>query len=165
MPPTPFGACGLQAIGQTSGTVTAGLISVRLRLSVSPNTGAPGTVLTVAGFGFAAGETVSVDWSNPQTVLGTATANKSGSFSAQFAIPAGAATGTRADAWSSAFWRAGNLARSRLSAGSSASVARLPSTLVPTHGFSRSRCVAAGPPRYALRCFFQAFLAQLTFEH
>jgi hypothetical protein len=35
-----------------------------------------------------------VEWSNPQTLLGSATANKNGTFSAQFAIPTAAAAGT-----------------------------------------------------------------------
>jgi len=94
IPQTPFGACGLQAAGQSSGTIASGIMSVRASLSVSPNSGEPGNAVTVTGFGFAAGEAVGVEWSNPQTPLGSATANKNGTFSAQFAIPSGAAAGT-----------------------------------------------------------------------
>jgi hypothetical protein len=90
LPQTPFGACGLQAVGQSSGTVISGIISVRARLSVSPNSGAAGTAATVTGYGFAAGEIVRAEWSNPQTSLGNTTANKNGTFSARFAIPSGA---------------------------------------------------------------------------
>jgi hypothetical protein len=94
LPQTPFGACGLQAVGQSSGTVVSGIISVRARLSVSPNSGAAGTAVTVTGYGFAAGEIVRAEWSNPQTSLGNTTANKNGTFSARFAIPSGASPGT-----------------------------------------------------------------------
>jgi hypothetical protein len=93
IPRTPFGACGLQAVGQSSGTVASGIISVRAWLSASPNTGGVGDTVTVTGFGYAAGEAIGLGWSNPQTSLGSATANKNGSFSAQFAIPSGAAIG------------------------------------------------------------------------
>jgi hypothetical protein len=94
LPQTPFGACGLQAAGQSSGTVVSGIISVRPWLSVSPNSGAAGPTVTVTGFGYAAGEAIGVAWSNPPTSLGSATANKNGSFSAQLVIPSGAAAGT-----------------------------------------------------------------------
>ena len=94
IPQTPFGACGLQAVGQSSGTVASGIMSVRPRLSVSPNTGGVGSTVTVTGFGFAAGEEVGMEWLNPQTSLGIARANKSGTFSARFTIPSGATAGT-----------------------------------------------------------------------
>ncbi len=94
LPQTPFGACGLQAVGQSSGTVASGIISVRPWLSAIPNSGAAGTTVTVTGFGYAAGEAIGVAWSNPQTSLGSATANKNGTFSGQFVIPSGAAAGT-----------------------------------------------------------------------
>lgn len=94
LPQTPFGACGLQAVGQSSGTVASGIISVRARISVSPNTGGVGSTVTVTGFGFAAGEEVGMEWLNPQASLGIARANKNGTFSAQFTIPSGAAAGT-----------------------------------------------------------------------
>jgi hypothetical protein len=94
LPQTPFGACGLQAVGQSSGKIASGIISVRASLAVSPNSGEPGNTVTVTGFGFAAGEAIGVEWSNPQTLLGSATANKNGTFSAQFAIPTAAAAGT-----------------------------------------------------------------------
>jgi hypothetical protein len=94
LPQTPFGACGLQAIGQSSGTVVSGLISVRPRSSAAPATGSIGTSVTLAGFGFKAGETVNVAWSNPATALGAATANKNGTISLQFAIPSTATPGT-----------------------------------------------------------------------
>jgi hypothetical protein len=94
LPQTPFGACGLQAVGQSSDTVASGIISVRPFLSVSPSSGAVGQTVTVTGFGFAAGEEVGLAWPNPPTSLGSATANKNGTFSAQFAIPSGAPAGT-----------------------------------------------------------------------
>jgi hypothetical protein len=94
LPQTPFGACGLQAVGQSSGTVASGIISVRARVSAIPNIGAPGDAITVTGFGFAAGEAVGVAWSNPETTVGSAKANQNGSFSAQITIPPGASAGT-----------------------------------------------------------------------
>ena len=94
IPQTPFGTLGLQAVGQTSGMVASGTIQVHPRVSVSPNTGGQGTLVTAAGFGFAARENVIVIWPNPQTILGSATANKSGTISGQFAIPFGAPPGT-----------------------------------------------------------------------
>jgi len=94
LPQTPFGACGLQAVGQSSGTVVSGIISLRPRASVNPSAGEIGSTVTLTGFGFAAGETVSLEWSTPDTSLGTATANKNGTISAQFAIPSGSTAGT-----------------------------------------------------------------------
>jgi len=94
IPQTPFGACGLQAVGQSSGTVASGIVSVRASLAVSPDSGEPGNAVTVTGIGFAAGEAIGVGWSNPQTPLGSATADKNGTFTAQFAIPTAAAAGT-----------------------------------------------------------------------
>jgi hypothetical protein len=84
LPQTPFGACGLQAVGQSSGTVASGILSVRPFLAVSPSSGAVGETVTVTGFGFAASEEVGLAWLDPQTSVGSATVNKSGSFSAQF---------------------------------------------------------------------------------
>jgi hypothetical protein len=94
LPQTPFGACGLQAVGQSSGKVASGIISARARLAVSPNSGEPGGAVTVTGFGFATGEAVEVEWSNPVTSLGSAQANRNGTFSVQLTIPPGAAAGT-----------------------------------------------------------------------
>jgi hypothetical protein len=94
VPQTPFGALGFVAAGQSSGTFRSGVMSLRPRLSVSPPNGTAGSTLTVTGFGFAAGEQVNLQWSNPQTLLGNATANKNGTFSAEVIIPTGAAAGT-----------------------------------------------------------------------
>jgi hypothetical protein len=94
VPQTPFGALGFVAVGQSSGAIRSGAMSLRPRLSVSPPNGTAGSTLTVTGFGFAAGEQVNLEWSNPQTLLGNATANKNGTFSAEAIIPSGAAAGT-----------------------------------------------------------------------
>jgi hypothetical protein len=67
VPQTPFGALGFVAAGQSSGTIRSGVMSLRPRLSVSPPNGTAGSTLTVTGFGFAAGEQVNLQWSNPQT--------------------------------------------------------------------------------------------------
>lgn len=95
LPQTAFGACGLQAVGQTSGRIASGIMTVRARLSASLTVGAPGDAVTVTGFGFAAGEAVGVEWLNPDTPVGSGMANQNGTVSVQFAIPPGAAV--RAD--------------------------------------------------------------------
>ena len=84
---TPFGACGLQGVGQTSGTVKSGLISVTPRASANPNSGTTGSTIVVTGEGYAAGEPVVVTWSNPATTLELAIAKRTGTFAFQFAIP------------------------------------------------------------------------------
>jgi hypothetical protein len=97
IPQTSFGTCGLQAVGQSSGTVASGTISVGSRLLASPTTGTIGESVTVTGFGFAAGEEVNVKWLSPQTLLGSAVTNGNGSFSGlTFAIPSGVAPGSNA---------------------------------------------------------------------
>jgi hypothetical protein len=87
LPQTPFGACGLQAVGQSSGAVASGIMSVRARISVSPNTLAPGDAITVTGYGFAAGEVVISELANPATLVGKPTAGQNGSFSFYFLLP------------------------------------------------------------------------------
>jgi hypothetical protein len=69
-------------------------VSINPRLLVSPQTGGVGDTITVAGFGFAAGEQIGVKWLSPQTLLATATADRNGSFPAvSFAIPTGSTLG------------------------------------------------------------------------
>lgn len=87
IPQTPFGACGLQAVGQSSAAVASGIMAVRAQVSVSPNTSVPGDAITVTGFGFAAGEAVISAWANPSTLAGNSTADQNGSFSFQFLLP------------------------------------------------------------------------------
>jgi hypothetical protein len=93
LPQTPFGALGFIAAGQSSGVVRSGVISLRPRLSVAPASGAAGSTVTATGFGFAAGETINLEWSSPQTSLGNSRANKDGTFSAEVVIPSGAPAG------------------------------------------------------------------------
>ena len=67
---------------------------------MNPASGLPGGTIAAQGFGFGAGETVSVYWDSPRQLLGTATANGEGSFAGSGAltitIPANASPGLNA---------------------------------------------------------------------
>jgi 5-hydroxyisourate hydrolase-like protein (transthyretin family) len=82
------------ARGEASGRApTAHLTISKLAPSIvaSPTTAVPGTQVTVNGFGFAAGQTVTVDLQGQK--LGTATSAVDGKFSVKVTIPSTAATG------------------------------------------------------------------------
>lgn len=97
IPQTPFGKCGLKAIGHTSGTVASGTVSVTPRLLVNPKTGKVGDSISAGGLGFAAGEAVNVIWLSPATSLGSSTTDGNGSFPTLiFAIPSGVPPGSNA---------------------------------------------------------------------
>jgi hypothetical protein len=66
-------------------------------LQINPGKLAAGGAGTVSGLGFAAGETIMLEWRNPQTLLGTASADQYGNFSGiSFTVPASAPKGTNA---------------------------------------------------------------------
>jgi len=89
------GTYTVMAKSAASGRVrTAQLTVAKLAPSIVavPTTGAPGTPLTVNGFGFAAAETVTLSIHGQK--VGTATTNSSGQFSDKVMIPHGLASGT-----------------------------------------------------------------------
>ncbi|MBV9281944.1 MAG: hypothetical protein JOZ41_17840, partial [Chloroflexi bacterium] len=73
---------------------TARLTVAKLAPSVVavPTTAAPGTPVTVNGFGFASGATVTLTLQGQR--VGSATADASGKFSTKFTVPSGLATGS-----------------------------------------------------------------------
>jgi hypothetical protein len=68
-----------------------------------PTTAAPGTPVTVKGFGFAAGEGVTLSFAGQK--VGSVSTNGSGQFSATFTVPGGTASGSYPVAASSASGR------------------------------------------------------------
>ncbi len=83
----------MSGTGATSGIVASAKFKVLAPpLTVSPSSGPAGTVVSVGGTKFAAGETVTIKHST--TVLGTTTATPTGTFSTSVTIPATAAAGT-----------------------------------------------------------------------
>jgi hypothetical protein len=97
VPKGPYGTYLVYALGQSSGLFGAATFPVTPKLLLNPNVGAPGSTSVAQGVGFGKGETVNIYWSNPRQLLGTATADNSGSFldgsAPTITIPTGAATG------------------------------------------------------------------------
>jgi len=95
-----YGPMDFFALGQTSGKLGAANFFVTPGLIMNPGSGLPGGTTAAQGFGFGAGETVSVYWDNPRQLLGTATANGEGSFAGSggltITIPANASPGLNA---------------------------------------------------------------------
>ncbi len=83
--------------GQRTGKLGAAGFSVTARLIMNPSSGTVGSSAAAQGFGFGAGETVTIYWDNPRTLLGTTTANVQGTFQGggalTFTIPKGAPAG------------------------------------------------------------------------
>jgi hypothetical protein len=94
LPPAPLGSCGLQLIGAQSAVVASGVVVVKPRLFVTPTTVMPGAVILVEGFSFMADEEVIVSWTNPQKSKAIFT-EANGGFTLLFAVPSGAAAGTK----------------------------------------------------------------------
>ena len=96
-PQAPYGTLNLFALGGTSGDLGAAKISVTAGLFAAPQVVAPGGATTAQGVGFGSGETVSVYLDEPRELLGTATADRVGSFissnAATVQIPANAKRG------------------------------------------------------------------------
>ncbi|MCA1647454.1 MAG: hypothetical protein LC797_19015, partial [Chloroflexi bacterium] len=80
---------GTHQIFATDGTNTATTEFSVTNLALSPNSGGPGTSVTISGTGFSSGEAVSIAWDVASNQLTTATANGSGGFSASFVAPNG----------------------------------------------------------------------------
>ncbi len=99
--PAHFGAYGLSAlvaIGTTSKAIGISQFQVLPRLFVSPVRGLPGSIAQAQGFGFGAGDTVSLFWGVPGNSLdlGSATTpwgNFYGDSAISFSIPAAATPG------------------------------------------------------------------------
>jgi hypothetical protein len=100
VPQHAYGAMDFFAVGQTSGKLGAASFFVTPSMIMNPSSGLPGGTTAAQGFGFGAGETVSVYWDNPRQFLGTAPANGQGSFTGSGAltitIPANASPGLNA---------------------------------------------------------------------
>jgi hypothetical protein len=83
----------MTATGQTSGHVDQATFKVLApTLVLNPSSGLPGTVTTVSGSKFAAGETITIKLGT--TILGTTTATSTGTFSKSVTIPSTLAIGT-----------------------------------------------------------------------
>ncbi len=94
LPVGPFGYRLFLAVGKTSGKVAAAGFSVTPKLSVNPNYGLPGTVITASGSGYGAFDTIKIYWESPVTFLGTAVTDSTGSFSGgPFTIPSSGLSG------------------------------------------------------------------------
>jgi hypothetical protein len=100
VPEHPYGPSDVYAHGEASGALGATSIHVTPGLPIAPRRGTPGSMATVRGSGFGAGESVTVYWGNPRESLGSAQANTSGDFigsaAFSFALPADAPRGSNA---------------------------------------------------------------------
>jgi virginiamycin B lyase len=85
-PQSPYGPRIFLGKGQNSGKVGAANFSMSPHLVLSPNSGPPGTTVTVEGFGFEFYSGVGVYWNNPRTLLGNAAADLYGAFSGSTAL-------------------------------------------------------------------------------
>jgi hypothetical protein len=85
----------MAAIGRTSGLTGAANFAVAPRLVMNPGSGSAGSNVVAQGLGFGAGEKVDVYWAATSQLLGTATADNTGSFYQTggliFRIPLGSA--------------------------------------------------------------------------
>jgi hypothetical protein len=79
-PQYPYGPNAFFGLGRSSGELGASSFFVEPSLAAIPASGEPGSTVALEGAGFGAGETVSVYWNNPRTLVGTAVANGEGSF-------------------------------------------------------------------------------------
>ncbi len=87
------GTYSITATGVTSGHVDQAPFKVLApTLVLNPSSGLPGTVTTVSGSEFAAGETITIKLGS--TTLGTTTATSTGTFSTSVTIPSTLAIGT-----------------------------------------------------------------------
>lgn len=95
----PGGPHQLYATGQTSGGSASAKFTVLALVSVSPSSGVRGSSATMQGNGYRVGENVTVKWNcnssscASTTILATATADSSGSFSSPITIPSAATVG------------------------------------------------------------------------
>lgn len=70
----------IRAAGVSGGMTGAANFSVTPRLVLNPAAVTPGDSVQAQGFGFAAGEIVNIYWKTPQLLLGSLTADSTGSF-------------------------------------------------------------------------------------
>jgi hypothetical protein len=98
VPLAPYGPNLFYVTGRTSFRLGYALFSVASGIALIPDTGLVGATITVQGAGFGAGEAVDLYWSSPQQLLGTVTADSTGSFyqttAFTFTIPSGVASGS-----------------------------------------------------------------------
>jgi hypothetical protein len=84
-------------LGAGGAKLGAASFSMAPRLILNPDSGAPGSTATAAGYGFGSSETVDVYWDNPRTFLGKAHADIYGSISGSaafsFTVPSDAPPG------------------------------------------------------------------------
>ncbi len=79
----------------TAGTSITATFTVNPLIIISPTSGAAGTVVTVAGTGFAASETgITITWDSTMPVAGGITANAQGSWGSSFTTVPTSAAGT-----------------------------------------------------------------------
>ena len=94
----PSGGGFIRATGRSTGVIGTANFSTIPLLIINPSATMAGMTVIAQGFGFGAGESVEVYWSTPRLFVGTAKANREGSFhqatGLKFTIPAGAPAGT-----------------------------------------------------------------------
>ena len=92
VPPSSAGAHLVSAYGSKTPSATVPVLSFTVtgRISLSQSSGAPGSLVTISGSGFGAGETgITVTWDGTPVVTGIA-ADSQGAWSTIFSIPASA---------------------------------------------------------------------------
>jgi outer membrane protein assembly factor BamB len=87
----------IAGVGQTSGSVDTGTFTILPSINLRPQAGGPGTVTTVFGYAFNAGEVVKIYWNSKghsnNVLMATATGDSTGSFTVNVTIPMGYAPG------------------------------------------------------------------------
>lgn len=91
------GTYTIAGVGQTSGSVATGTFTQLPAMYLRPQAGGPGSVTTVNGFAFNAGEVVKIYWNSKgntnNVLMATATGDSTGSFAVNATIPTGYAPG------------------------------------------------------------------------
>ncbi len=80
-------------VGQSSQKLGAARLSVTPLLNLNPDSGTAGSTVVAVGYGFAALETVGIEWPGQRELLTEALASTAGGFSANITIPADASPG------------------------------------------------------------------------
>lgn len=90
-PLAPTGTYTIAGVGQTSGAVATGTFKLLPGLFANPQGAGAGTPIQLTGNDFGAGETVNVYWNyfgqDTGTLMGTATADNTGSFTLNTSVP------------------------------------------------------------------------------
>ena len=96
-PASPLGPRLFLALGTEGGVTGAASFWMDSQLALEPQSGTPGTVVTVTGYGFPSLGFVQMVWSDPRTALNTATVDVNGTFNGPnavtFTVPQDAAPG------------------------------------------------------------------------